>query len=92
MPPSSKPGMEQEVSAGVRSGRAVCRIPKEKSERKAEVEGVGAQEATSELQKQKQAQGRVPVSLAQARHVKRPLDFQREAREISSLPRVVAKR
>lgn len=92
MSPSSKPGMEPEVSAGVRSGRTVCRIPKEKDKRKAEVEGLGHKQPWGEVQKQKQAQGPSAVSLAQATHVKRPLDFQREAREISSLPRVVAKR
>lgn len=54
MPPSSKPGMEQEVPTGVRSGRAGCRIPKEKDKRKAEVKGAGAQGTMDEVQKQKQ--------------------------------------
>lgn len=43
MPSSSKPGMDGKVPEGVRPGRAVCRFPKEKDKRKAEVEGAGAQ-------------------------------------------------
>lgn len=41
---------------------------------------------------QKQGWGMVPVSLAQVKGVKRPLNFKKKAREISFLPRAVVKR
>lgn len=53
------------------------------------MEGARAQGAMGEVQKQRW--GRVPVSLAQAIGVKRPLNFKREAREISFLSRVGVK-
>lgn len=82
MPPSSKPGVEPEVPAGVRSGRAVYRIPKGKDRRKSEGSGLGrGARAMGEVRKQGWGMG--PMSLAQVKGVKRPLNFKKKASEIS---------
>lgn len=68
MLPSSRPGIELEVPAGVKSDRAVGRTPKEEGQK--EVRGVRGWVQGARV-RNKQGREMAPVSLAQARGVRR---------------------